>query len=389
MKQDSKGGEVLTIGLDVGDEWSRFCRLDESGEKTEEGRVRTTEKALKETFDRFPRSRVALETGTHSPWVERVLTVCGHEVIVANPRKLRLIFQSTKKTDRMDAEALARVARMDPKLLYPIRHRGKEAQADLSVLRARDGLVGARTKLVNCVRGMLKSFGKRARKCSTDAFARTAAEAVPDELKPAIEPMLEMIRSLSEKIAAYDKKVEEVAETKYPETKVLRQVSGVGPVTALTYVLTLEDASRFRNGRSVGAYLGLIPRQAQSSKEDPQLRITKAGDVTVRRLLVGSAQYILGPFGPDTDLRRWGLKLAERGAKNQKKRAIVAVARKLAVLLHCLWATLEDYDPLRNARRTEAQKKSETAKTRSETAPVRGKEEAVSEQKPEAVPLNR
>ena len=305
--------------------------------------------------------------------MSRVVSVCGHEVIVANPRKLRLIYESDKKTDRVDAEALARVARMDPKLLHPIHHRGEVAQADLSVLRVREVLVSARTKLVNSVRGMLKSFGKRVRKCATGAFAKEAPEAVPVELKPAIDPMLEMIQSLSEKIAAYDKSVEAVAQARYPETKLLRQVPGVGPVTALTYVLTLEDPGRFRNSRSVGAFLGLTSRQAQSGKQDPQLRITKAGDVTVRRLLVSCAQYILGLFGPDTDLRRWGLELAKRGAKNKKKRALVAVARKLAVLLHRLWVSKEDYDPLRNSRRRDARRKSETADNKTATASMKEK----------------
>lgn len=370
----NKDGELLTIGLDLGDEWSQYCRLDGHCEVLEEGKVRTNESALKEVFGRFPKSCVAMETGTHSPWVERLLNVgLGHRTIVANPRRLRLIFQSTNKTDRLDAQALARVARMDPNLLYPIQHRGSKAQADLSVLRARGALVEARTKLVNAVRGMLKSFGKRVKNCSTDAFAKVAAGAVPEEMKAAIDPMVETIKMLSEKIAGYDETVDALAKEKYPETKALRQIPGVGPVTSLTYVLTLECPSRFRNGRSVGAFLGLTARRAQSSEEDPQLRITKAGDGTLRSLLVGSAQYILGHFGPDTDLRRWGLKLAERGAKNQKKRAVVAVARKLAVLLHRLWATQESYDPLRNARRTEALQRSETAREKPGTASMKEK----------------
>ncbi len=367
MGQDNKTDDRLTVGLDLGDEWSKYCRLDEKGEAIEDGRVRTTEEALKKMFGRLPKSVVAMETGTHSPWVERVLTACGHEVIVANPRRLRLIYQSTNKTDELDAQALARLARADRRLLYAIRHRGPEAQADLSVLRARGALVESRTKLVNAVRGMLKSFGKRAKKCSTEAFAERAAEVVPEALKPAIDPLLETITTLTEKIAAYDKTVDAVAQAKYPETKALRQVAGVGPVTALTYVLTLEDPSRFRKSQSVGAFLGLTPRRAQSSEEDPQLRITKAGDGRLRRLLVGSAQYILGPFGPDTDLRRWGLKLAVRGAKNQKKRAVVAVARKLAVLLHHLWVTMEDYQPLRNAAHAKKPNRENTTKETART----------------------
>lgn len=377
MKKDNAETSVLTIGLDLGDEFSRYCELDASCEISEEGRVRTTEAALRMKFERFPRSLVALETGTHSPWVSRLLTACGHKVIVANPRKLRLIFQSEKKTDRVDAEALARVAKMDPKLLYPIRHRGERAQADLAVLRARDALVGARTKLVNAVRGMVKSFGGRVKKCSTESFAKKAPEFVPEELRPAIEPMLDVIASLTAKIASYDKMVESVSDTSYPETKALMQVAGVGAVTALTYVLTLEDPGRFRKSRTVGAFLGLTSRQAQSSKQDPQLPITKAGDMTLRRLLVGSAHYILGPFGPDTDLRRWGLELAKRGAKNQKKRALVAVARKLAVLLHRLWTTQEDYDPLRNSRKRHSRRPSNATDKTTETAPMNEKETTV------------
>jgi transposase len=369
MAEDIKVSSLLTIGLDLGDEWSQVCRLDERGEVIEECRVKTTEARLKEMFGRFPKSVVAMETGTHSPWVERIVSTCGHEVIVANPRRLRLIYQSTNKTDRLDAEALARLARMDRKLLYPIQHRGAEAQADLSVMRARGALVETRTKLVNAVRGMLKSFGKRVKKCRTETFAEHATDAVPEPMKLAINPLLETITVLNEKIAEYDKTADALAKTKYPETKTLQQIPGVGPVTSLTYVLTLEDPSRFRNSRSVGAFLGLTSRRSQSSGEDPELRITKAGDVTLRSLLVQCAQYILGPFGPDTDLRRWGLKLAERGAKNQKKRAIVAVARKLAVLMHRLWVTLEDYEPLRNAARPTEVHTADTTKEkqRSET----------------------
>lgn len=373
MAQDTKAVPMHTVGLDIGDEFSRYCRLDEAGEVIDEGRVRTTEKTIAEFFSRLPRSRVAFEVGTHSGWVERIVSLNGaHATIVANPRRLRLIYQSTNKTDRLDAQALARVARSDPKLLYPVHHRGRKEQADLSVLRARGALVDSRTKLVNAVRGVLKSFGKRVKKCSTDSFANHAPDAVPEELKPALDPLIEMIRTLTEKIHAYDKSIDILADQGYPETKLLRQISGVGPVTALTYVLTLEDPGRFRNGRSVGAFLGLTARRAQSSDSDPQMRITKAGDRVLRSLLVGSAQYILGPFGPDTDLRRWGLKLAGRGAKNQKKRAVVAVARKLAVLLHRLWVTHEDYDPLRNARRTEALQRPDTAKSRLETASSKG-----------------
>ena len=166
-----------------------------------------------------------------------------------------------------------------------------------------------------------------------------------------MDPLLEEIGSLTARIRAFDKVIEELCAEKYPETEIVRQVTGVGPLTALAFVLAIEDPSRFARSRTVGAYFGLVPKQRDSGDQEPQLRIAKTGDEHVRRLLVGSAQYILGPFGPDCDLRRFGLALAARGGKNAKKRAAVAVARKLAVLLHRLWVTGAEYEPLRQADR--------------------------------------
>jgi transposase len=194
-------------------------------------------------------------------------------------------------------------------------------------------------------------MGARVPSCSAESFHKRVFEELPEGLKPALDTVIETIAALTRDIRGYDKRIETLAAKQYPETEILRQVSGVGPVTALSFVLTVEDPSRFRSSRSLGAYVGLQPRRSQSGNEDPELRITKAGDDDLRRLLVGSAHYILGPFGPDTDLRRWGLALAARGRKNAKKRAIVAMARKLAVLLHRLWITAEVYEPLRNSQR--------------------------------------
>lgn len=334
------------VGLDVGDKYSHFCMMDREGITVEEGRVATKKKVLERKFARMERARIALEVGTHSPWVSRLLKQCGHEVLVANAAKVALIYGSKRKRDALDARTLARLARFDPKLLYPIEHRGAQAQADLAVMRARDALVKARTQLINHVRGSLKAMGYRAEKCSTDCFHKRVGAQIPQELSDALAPLVAFIGELTERIAQYDKQLDEIAARRYPETALLRQVKGVGPVTSLAYVLTLEEPHRFSKSRSVGAYLGLVPREDQSSDSSPQLRITKAGDRMVRKLLIGAAHYIMGPFGPDTDLRRWGLAIAERGGKNAKKRAAVAVARRLAVLLHRLWVTGQIYEPL-------------------------------------------
>ncbi len=190
-------------------------------------------------------------------------------------------------------------------------------------------------------------------KCPARSFHNKAAEHIPEALWPALGPILEQIASLTQRIRDYDRKLEEISKESYPETELLRQVEGIGPLTALTFVLTLEDPYRFEKSRSVGAYLGLVPATSQSGDRDPQKRISKEGDEMLRRLLVGSAHYILGPFGSDSDLRRHGQKIASRGGKNAKKRAVVAVARKLSVLLHSLWVSGEVYDPLRNTHRRE------------------------------------
>jgi len=354
MDDGSKGTPRITVGVDLGDRYSYLCFLDtQSGEVIEEGRLRTTPEALRRRFcsEQWP-LRIAIEAGTHSPWVSRVLEQeCGHKVLVANPRKTRLIYSNKRKTDEIDAENLARLARLDPRLLYPLKHRGEHSQAHLAIIRSREALVGCRTQLVNHVRGAVKSFGGRLPKCPAVSFHNRAPEHIPEELWPALGPILETIGSLTERIREYDRQLEMVCQEHYPETDLLRQVEGVGVLTALTFVLTLEDPYRFAKSRTVGAYLGLVPASDQSGDRDPQRRISKEGDEMLRRLLVSSAHYILGPFGSDSDLRRHGEKIASRGAKNAKKRAVVAVARKLSVLLHRLWVTGEAYDPLYNTHR--------------------------------------
>jgi transposase len=251
----------------------------------------------------------------------------------------------------MDAQTLARLARIDPELLYPVKHRSAQAQADLTVIRARAGLVRARTGLVNSARGLAKSYGERLRGCNVRNMNPEKAEGLSPELQSALEPLLNAIESLSERIVEYNERIENLAQQSYPQTALLKQIKGVGTLIAVTFLLTLEDPHRFRQSRDVGCYLGLQPGRRNSGQSEPQLHISKEGDPYLRTLLVQGAQHILGPFGADCDLRRWGLKLAERGGRNGKKRAIVATARKLAVLLHRLWVSGEVYEPLHNSSR--------------------------------------
>src|ERR1035437_9537246 len=336
----------LTVGVDLVDQWSNYCILGLGGETLAEGQFRTRKQETAEFFQGLATSRVVVEVGTHSAWVREIIAGFGHEVLVANPRLMEGSKRRRRKNDRIDAEKLARLGRIDPKSLHPIQHRSTEVREDLLVLRARDALVKSRTELINSVRGLVKSMGARVSGCSSDAFSQKATTEIPVEVGETLQPLLRLIATLSEEIKVFDQRTEKLAAEKYMHTPLLRQVNGVGPVTSLAYVLTLETPLRFARSRDVGPYLGLVPKQEDSGDSQPQLGISKAGDRMLRKLLVGSAHYILGPFGPDTDLKRFGMKLCERGGKDAKKRAVVAVARKLAVLLHRLWASGEVYEPL-------------------------------------------
>jgi transposase len=342
---------AFTVGLDVSDKQSTYVMLDDAGTIIDEGKVATRRAALTKRFS--GRSlRVALEAGCHSPWISRLLSDLGHEVMVANPRQVALIAKNQRKTDRLDALRLARLARFDPQLLSPINHRSQQSQEDLELLRARQQLVRTRTALINHVRATVKSLGERLPACSAMTFHRKVVAILPATLRPALAPLLDVIGQLTDKIKVLDGQAVHLIAARYQAAAALMdQINGVGPITALAFVLTIEDPRRFNNSRNVGPYLGLTRRQRESGDSLPQLHITKAGDALVRRLLVQCAHYILGPFGRDCDLRRWGLRRVEGTGK---KRAIVAVARKLAVLMHRLWVTGEVYQPLRQASASSA-----------------------------------
>jgi transposase len=336
-------------GLDLGDRSSAFCLCTWEGEVLEQGRVRTTAAGLARRFEAAEPMRIALEVGTHSPWISRLLRQWGHEVIVANPRKVKLIGNSRRKNDRIDAQTLADLASVRPRLLHPVEHISAQCQADRAVLRSRDALVRSRSGLIVHTRGVVKAQGERVVSCSAESFPKKAMASLSAALVASLKPLLEVLVELNAKIAEYDGQVKTLIRERYPQVQRLTQVQGVGSITGLGFVLTLGDPTRFAKSRTVGAYLGLVPALRDSSTSEPQLRISKEGDPFLRRLLVQCAHYILGPFGKDSDLRRMGQRLMVNGGKNAKKKARVAVARKLSVLLHRLWVSGQVYEPLRQS----------------------------------------
>ncbi|MGC4113432.1 MAG: IS110 family transposase [Myxococcales bacterium] len=357
---------IDTIGCDLGDTTSELYVL-KGGEK--DGHrvppVKTTREAMTTVFKGLKPAHVVIEVGTHSRWVSQLLKDLGHRPTVSNPRAVKLISESTKKTDKRDAALLARLGRADVALLSPIEHRGNQAQADLAVAKARDGLVRARTRLVSQIRMMVKSFGERLGKCDAAHFTQTLP-ALPPILEPALAPLYEVLETLDKKIAEYDAKIDQLAK-KYPEVELVTQPMGVGNLTGLVFVLTIEDKTRFKESRLVGPYLGLVPKNDKSGKIDKQLPITKAGDPFVRRLLVNSAAYILRKSSPASDLKDWGLHLKGRGGTAPMKKAQVAVARKLGVLMHRLWVTGEKYQPVGYAAKKQSPKTTPTPKKKAPT----------------------
>ena len=337
----------ITIGIDLGDQRSEVCVLGADGEVKQRFSVATTREGLEKKLGNLLRARVVIEVGTHSPWVSRWLEAKGHEVIVANARAVRSIADRDRKTDRHDAEQLARLGRVDPKLLRPIRHRGEGVQRHRMLLAVRDHLVRTRGSFIVQARGLAQALGERLPKCKADAFAKKMRLAVGTDVFPAMDAIVTTVDQLDEQIAALDAQLAALARGVYPETELLRQVSGVGVITALAFVLTLEDPGRFAHSRAVGPFLGLVPRKRQSGSRDPALRITKAGDPFLRRMLLQGAHHIL-TLGPDCDLRRFGERvMARRG----RTKAAIAGARKLAVKLHRLWSTAEVYQPLYDTAR--------------------------------------
>lgn len=342
----------IVVGVDLGDKVSEACVV-QGGEVLKRFRFRMTPVALTKAFVGEEFDLVALEAGAQSGWTSRLLTELGFEVVVANPRKVQAISSNVRKNDQNDAEMLARLAAADKALLSPVKHRSAERDVAMASLKARDVLVRARTKLINTIRGLCKAGGHPIRRGNSRTFVKRENE-VDESLRPGVSGLFVALRTINEQIDAYDKQIEEIAARDFPESALVDQVHGVGPITALAFVLVMEDAARFRNGRFAAAYLGLVPRQDRSGSLDPQLGISKSGNRFLRRLLTQCAHHILGPFGQDCDLRRWGLRLAERGGKNAKKRAITATARKLVVLLFRLWRSGDIWQPLYNSAATPA-----------------------------------
>ena len=341
----NKSTEQLYIGIDLGDRKHQVCVTDDNGKILWEAKIANERSAFKQLTKLYPRAKAFMEVGTHSPWISRALEKLGWDTTVANARKFRAIYTNDRKSDKLDARMLAKIGRIDPELLHPIEHGSQSAQRDLLWIKLRDRLVNSRKEIISAINNSLKSLGYRIGAGSSASYLKRLERDLPEECQPMVQPMFDLLGSLNEQIKLYDQKIDNLVSKEYPQCQRLMQIAGVGPITALCFVLKLERPQRFAKIRDVGPYLGLSPKRDQSGEVDKQLPISKRGDTYLRRLLVSCSHYILGKFAPASALRDFGLKLCEQGGARAKKRAVVAVARKLSVLLLKLWREAMDYKP--------------------------------------------
>jgi transposase len=344
LLKDTPAQAPFTLGLDLGDRKHSVCVIDTLGRVIQEQSIDNDREALALLAKEWPGALIAMEVGTHSAWVSRLLREAGMEVIVANARKVRAISQNERKCDEADAAMLARLARVDPALLHPLEHGSEQAQKDLLCIKMRDSLVRGRVALINAVRFTLKSLGHRVSKPSNERFHKIVMAEVPEDCHAVIAPMVAVLAEMSAQIKSLEKHIEELGSKHYPDAKRLREIDGVGPITSLCFVLKVGDPARFEQVRDIGPYLGLAPRRDQSGGCDKQLGISKCGDRYLRSLLVNAAQRLLAAHAPECALRAQGLKLLGAGSSREKKRAVVAVARKLAVLMLSIWKSGQSYE---------------------------------------------
>jgi transposase len=349
MNKCSTEQKKVYVGFDVSEKAIEVYAV--CGDVSSQGRtkINNDKRSIKEFLSMFKKPSqvcVVMETGTHSPWMSRFIDELGFEVIVAHARDLALIYGSDKKNDQLDAEKLARLAQADRKLLHPVKHMTAERQVDLAVLKARQLVERQRTQIINSIRGLLRTTGhKLIEQDYSSCTIKKCYEALPEDMKPVLAPLIQQLYYLELAIKDYDKQITKLCK-KYKVTKILQKIRGVGPIIALSFVLIVGDPDRFPDAARLCAYFGLVPKQDQSGNVDKQLGITKNGNNMMRRVLVQGAQYMMGHWGEDSDLRDYGLRIQARGGTIAKKKSYVAVARKLVAVMLALWKNPDiPYDP--------------------------------------------
>jgi len=331
------------IGIDLGKRESQIAIITEDGELIDR-RIRTERHRLTEIFGHLPKAKVLVEASTESEWVARCLEELGHEVIVADPNYAPMYSQRTRrvKTDRRDARALAHACKLGA---YRSAHRTSDGRRELrTILAMREALVRTRTAWISRIQPVLRREGYRIRSGNAETFVTRVEElAVFGSLRAAIAPLLQLLKPLTEQIALLDERLAAIAEAD-SLTGRLTTVPGVGPVTAVAFVVTVDDVTRFRDAHQVESYVGLVPSEWSSSETQRRGQITKAGNSRMRWLLVQAAWCVLRrrKKAETAALRDWADRIAQRRGR---RIAAVALARRLAGILYALWRDATVYSP--------------------------------------------
>jgi transposase len=331
------------IGIDLHKTSSQVCILTEDGELIER-RIKTDRESFDKLFGERPPARILVESSTESEWCARHLEALGHEVIVADPNFAPMYATRDRriKTDKRDARALCEACRLGA---YRPAHRTSDRQRDVRAhLSVREALIRTRSKYISLIGALARREGCRIKAGPSPSFARRVEQAgLPAHTLIQIEPLLILLKALNEQIKAADKRLENLAQADEVVQR-LCSVPGVGPVVATTFAATLDDSSRFLGAKHVRSYLGLVPREYSSGERQHRGRISKAGSVRARSLLVEAAWAVLRWKTERTRaLHEWWARIAQRRGKAT---AVVALARKLAGIMFAVWRDGTEFDPL-------------------------------------------
>lgn len=336
--------DSTTIGLDLGNTFNKAVGLDAGGNVVLREDLRNDAATMKAFFEAHRGATVAMETGTHCRWIAALAAECGCHPVVGNARKLRLISESSRKNDWADAQKLARLCRSDRSLLHPVELHDDRHHRLYQLLRQRDALVSMRTALVNQLRGFAKAGGTMLPRCDARSFL-SLRDSMPPEFLRDFKPLLKTLEDLAKRIAAAEAILAEFVRRHFRKTdELLQTVPGVGPVASAAFIALVPDPGRFKSAREAGPYFGLVPKQDQSGDGDRPCRITHEGSSFMRKTLVNAANALLRKSARDTALKRFGERLGRRGqGKVVRRKAKVALARKLAVTMLAMARSGEDY----------------------------------------------
>lgn len=332
-----------TIGMDLGNKVHKIIGLNEHGKEVLRCEVENTKAAVEAFFKEHADATIAMETGTCCRWVSKLARLHCHDAIVGNARKLRAIWQSKQKNDWNDAHMIAALARASRELFHPVMLRDDEHHDLYQLIQLRDISVRQRTQTINAIRGMCKAAGDFVRKCDAQGLFRHL-EYIPETQAWKFRPLIERLGAIAENIQQYDWLIQDYADAHFKtQVALLRTIPGVGLITSCMFVALIQDPKNFGNPRDAGCYFGLTAGQDQSGDKDAPMHVTKAGNTQMRKLLVTAANYILRDSSPDSAIKRYGQRICARGGKIARRKAKIAIARKLSVVMMSMLQSGESY----------------------------------------------